>query len=100
MEVFDILLDEDSDLQVANGDFVVGESTMQHQRDLLIAVPGDIRQFPLIGAGIRMELLDNVSRTELRMSIQREMERDGMRVSVLRIDVDGNVELQANYADA
>lgn len=100
MEVFDFILNDSGDLQFRLGDLMVDESTQQHQRDLLLAVPGDIRQFPLIGAGIRMELLNNITPDELRIAIQREMERDGMEVTRLRIDTAGNMELEAHYADA
>ncbi|HRF82633.1 MAG TPA: hypothetical protein PL070_21410 [Flavobacteriales bacterium] len=97
MEVFDFLSDQDDDLYIEDGDLAFGESTLQHQRDLLLIQPGELRQFPLIGAGIHRELLNSAGPDELRVVIQREMERDGMVVDRLSITRDYDVELVAHY---
>lgn len=41
------------DLHIANGDFVIGVSDVQHVRHILEAEKGQYKQFPLIGAAIR-----------------------------------------------
>ncbi|MEO8589493.1 MAG: hypothetical protein ABI432_09005 [Flavobacteriales bacterium] len=98
MEVFDFTFDDTGDLFIKNGDLGYGESTLEHQRDLLIAVPGDIRQFPLIGVGLRMEMLNSVGPDEIRLAIQREMERDGMQVTKLEVVESEQITLNAAYA--
>lgn len=99
MEVFDFIVGEDGDLFFKGGDLSFGESTEQHQRDLMLAMPGEFRQWPLIGAGIRTELLNSISPDELRIAIQREMERDGMRV--VKLNVRGeSINLEGHYGEA
>ena len=97
MEVHDFLLGDDEDLTIVDGDFEFGESTEEHQRDILLATKGSIRQFPAMGVGIRQELLNDASHDDLRRTIQMELERDGMGVERLRVDEDGFVEIQAKY---
>lgn len=46
----DILLDEDGDLLIVNGDFVIGESDQQHIQRIMISNPGDIKPNALLGA--------------------------------------------------
>ena len=97
MEVFDFIVDSNGDLFIQDGDLAFGESTLHHQRDLLIAQKGDFKQWPLIGVGINLELLNTVGPDELRVNIQREMEQDGMRIKQLRILADYNIDLIAYY---
>jgi hypothetical protein len=96
MEVFDFLFDEDGDLAFEGGDIKYGESTLQHQRDLLLAEKGSIRQFPLVGVGIRTQLLNTATADEIRVAIQRELENDGMVVEKLLVDGE-DIDLEASY---
>lgn len=97
MEVRDFLFGDDGDLAIVHGDLAYGESTLQHQRDLLVANKGSFRQDPLIGVGINEMLLDNTTADELRTVIQRELERDGMVLSRLRVTLE-DVYIEAEYA--
>lgn len=58
-KVYDILLDETGDLAIKNGDLVIGESTLQHQRILLLATKGGFKQHPTTGVDIQSYLLDD-----------------------------------------
>lgn len=100
MEVFDFILDDTGDLVMASGDLVVDESTLGHQRDLLLANKGDFRQFPLIGVGVERELLNDIGPSDLRVMIQREFERDGMLIDRLRVTGELEVDIVARYRDA
>lgn len=95
MEVHDFLF-VDGDLGIAQGDLAWGESTEQHQHDLLLATKGSIRQHPLAGVGIIRELLNSVSSADMELTIQREFEDDGMLVEGLRIK-NGDVDITASY---
>lgn len=99
MEVFDFIVGDDGDLFIKNGDLAFGESTEQHQRDLVLAMPGEFRQSPLIGCGIRTELLNSIAPDELRIAIQREFERDGMQVVRLAVNGDA-ISIDAHYVEA
>lgn len=99
MEAFDFLLGEEFDLAIdADGDFVFGESTLEHQRDLLLAPKGSFRQEPTIGVGLRTMLLDNAANEDIRRIIQEQLELDGMHVSTLEVNSLENIAIDARYA--
>lgn len=100
MEVFDFVVDQDGDLLFKGGDIALGESTLLHQRDLLLAYPGDFRQHPTIGVAIRRELNNTIGRDEIRSRIRREMEQDGQRIERLDVDGQGNIDIIAEYGEA
>lgn len=76
----DILLDDNYDIRIENGDLVVGESTRQHQKLILLAEKGENREFPTHGVGLASWLNDDLQFGDLRSAVKREFERDGMRV--------------------
>jgi len=75
----DILLNSNFDLLVEDGDFVLGESTRQHQVLIVYAEKGENREFPTRGVGVRSWLLDERP-GDLNAAIKREFEADGMKV--------------------
>jgi hypothetical protein len=76
---YDLLLDSDFDLLIADGDLSLGESTRQHQQLIMLSEPGEWREFPTVGVGIRSKLLgDNPG--EVVSEIKRQFEGDGMKV--------------------
>lgn len=90
-DVFDILLGDDEDLLIApapigiGGDFVVGESTAQHQKLLLLTGPGDWKQNPM--AGVNAESFTDDEGMQVPIAIGREIAKqfmaDGMEVESL-----------------
>lgn len=99
MEVKDILVDEDFDLIIKDGDFVVGESTQQHQRFLLLLNKGESKQSPTIGVGLRNFILDDGDGDELESIITSEFENDGMKITKLNAVSTEQFEVIANYRD-
>lgn len=92
----DYLHDDDFDLKIENGDFVVGESTQQHQQLLLLLEKGELRQYPKTGVGLKTFLNDdNIG--DLNQEIQKQFEADGMTISKLKIFSDGKAEIAAVY---
>jgi hypothetical protein len=75
----DYLHTADDDLLIANGDFVTGESSQQHQSLLLRLKKGELRQYPRTGVGIDNYLLDD-NPGDVRQEIQRQFEADGLIV--------------------
>lgn len=92
----DYLLDTDFDLRIENGDFVVGESSAQHQQLLLLLEKGELRQYPLTGVGLKNFLNDD-NLGELYQEIQKQFKADGLSVNRLKIYNDGQMELDASY---
>lgn len=88
------MLDADFNWQVKDGDFVVGESTQQHQHLLLITQPGEIRQSPLTGVGLA-DFLESEDPGILKQTIQKQFELDGM--SIRRLVIGDIIEVEASY---
>ncbi|MEE9408122.1 MAG: hypothetical protein V3V28_08615 [Polaribacter sp.] len=47
----DIALDENGDLKIVDGDFVIEESDQQHVIDVFNSSAGEFKEFPLVGFG-------------------------------------------------
>lgn len=92
----DILLDDDFDLLLLNGDMVIGEATRQHQALLLLTSPGELREFPMRGVGLQHWLLDDTAKGDVTRRIKQEFEADGMTVVRIRYNGD-NVTTEASY---
>jgi len=52
MATTDFLIAEDNDELIVDGDYAVGDSTIQHIDDLMLASPGTWREYPLAGVAI------------------------------------------------
>ncbi len=86
MQVFDILLDDDFDLKIKNGDLVIGESTSQHVLLLLASEQGSWRRAPFVGANFSKNInTNNLSTTSVIADTKKALEIDGVRVSKLEI---------------
>lgn len=75
--VQDILLDDEGDLDIENGDFKVGESDQQHLMLIVNLVEGSLKQFPLQGVGINNYTASSGQGATLRRSIKVKAEADG-----------------------
>ncbi|MEI6899246.1 MAG: hypothetical protein WCL00_05170 [Bacteroidota bacterium] len=95
--VTDILTDPvTNDLLCDKGDFVIGDATFQHQRDLLISAEGEYKQDPIVGAGIS-EFLDDESPSDMLKKIRIQFTKDGMNVNTMKINEKGKLEIDAPY---
>ena len=52
MKHFDIVLDNNDEILIENGDFVISESTLQHIKMYMNLNSGELRRFPSIGANM------------------------------------------------
>ena len=93
----DILLDNNFDLQIAGGDLVIGESTIQNQGCIIKAVWGDYKQTPDVGAGVGMWLKEDGDVGDMLGEIKQEFEKDGMTVISVGIDNTGKLNTDAHY---
>lgn len=94
----DYLHDQNFDLLIKTGDFIVGESTAQHQRLLLLAEKGEWRQYPKTGVGIG-SFLDDDEPGDLFSEIRKQFDADGMTVNSVRIFEDGKMNIDAKYRE-
>lgn len=92
----DITLDTDLDLLVRNGDIEMGESTLQHEKLLLLTEKGHWRQYPFVGIGIQQYLLDD-DLSPLPEEIQKQYELDGLTVYALDVYSNGKIRSSVAY---
>ena len=95
MKVYDILLDDSDDVAIAGGDFVMGESTAQHQKRLVLDNAGEYKEHPTVGVGA-FDWLDADSIDDLAAEIARQFAVDGMTVTSVKL-VNGVIETDANF---
>lgn len=96
-EIFDLKLKDDFDILIQDGDFVIGESTRQHQQCILIAEPGNYLQTPTIGAGVYSHINNDEAKEIIKKEIQKSFEADGMTISKLEMKASGEIDVIATY---
>jgi hypothetical protein len=79
----DLLLDEDNDLTIVDGDFEIGEDTAQRVELILQAQQGHFKQNPLTGAGLRQAIAGTLTGA-LKRTIQLQLEADGINLASIR----------------
>ena len=92
----DIGLDGADDLLISGGDFVLTESTGEHQRQLILNNKGDFKESPTVGVGV-IEYFDDEQMQGLIRAISTEFCRDGMDVSKVTLTADGSIKSVAVY---
>jgi hypothetical protein len=91
---------DDGDLDFTSGDLEMMEPTGQHQRDILIAAPGDYKESPTVGVDSVRYLLDVDPATYLR-TIRKQLSADGQKVKALSYnDYTGKVDIDAEYENS
>ena len=91
----DILLDEDFDLLIKDGDLVIGDSDEQHKNLLLLCSKGDFKENPDVGVGIE-SYLESEDPAALIREIKQQYSADGMRVNEIKIEL-GKLKIDAAY---
>ncbi|RYZ21645.1 MAG: oxidase [Chitinophagaceae bacterium] len=91
----DILLNSNKELDMLNGDFVIGESTGQHQDLLVMTNKGEWKESPLIPVGAIGYLKDD-NAAGLLAEIKTQFEKDGMTVRSIAMNGD-NINTDAHY---
>jgi len=81
----DILTDATGDLQIANGDFVVGNSDQQHILDLLNGDVGHYKQFSLCCVGVHKYLNGASTSIEINADIRAKLSEDGYAIDGVQV---------------
>jgi hypothetical protein len=93
----DILLDTNNDLLIVDNDFVIGESSGQHQGLLLIIEKGQIKEKPDATVGIVDYINDNEIE-DMKFEIRKKFEADGMDFKGIDYnEITGDLTYDANY---
>lgn len=73
----DILLDENNEPLVVDGDFVIGESEDQEIRLLLRLNQGEVKRDPVIGPNLVQEIEQGLDEQKIMKKVRLHLERDG-----------------------
>lgn len=91
----DILLDEDFDLLIENGDFVIGESVNQDIALIINTWVGHWKKSPLIGVGIQNYLNSSGQSVTIRRNISVGMDADSIIIDDLFVS-NNNLDSQGS----
>lgn len=80
----DILLNEDNDLQILNGDFVIGESTIQEVGIILSLTKGDLKSDPLVGADLIQLKKTKLKKFDIESRARIALARDGKDYDIIK----------------
>ncbi|WP_199118707.1 hypothetical protein [Pedobacter sp. ASV28] len=84
------------DLDIENGDLLIGYADEYHQRNILIAEKGEYKEYPELGVGI-MNMLNSEDAAGMLLEAKRNFEYDLMRVKELRFTDDNRLKIEAEY---
>ncbi len=91
----DFLLDENGDLKIVNGDFVIGDAEEQTVERILISKPGEWKEYPQVGCDIQKAFNGVIDRF-LERNVRVQLESDGFEIEKLNI-TEGGIELKGSY---
>ncbi|MBN1250692.1 MAG: hypothetical protein JXA16_01055 [Bacteroidales bacterium] len=90
--MIDILLDENKDLTINNGDIKIGESINQEVELIFLVAPGQLREDGFIGVDIINELLNE--NVYVRPLIKKMLKRDNKELKSFNI-LNNNILIEA-----
>ena len=90
MAVKDIMLDDNADLLIQNGDFVISESDAQHIMLIINLMEGSIKQFPLQGVGIMQYSGSSGQGANLKKQIGIKLDADGYTNPIIQLEQNAN----------
>jgi hypothetical protein len=96
-QMTDIGLDDSEELTIISGDFIVAESTAQHQQQLLLNTKGDFKENPTVCVGA-LGYMDDEHFQGLIRAVNIEFTRDGMEVAEVTISPEGVIKSDAVYS--
>jgi hypothetical protein len=95
MPAGDILLGEDFEPVIVNGDFSVGNATNQHQKLLILCTKGDFKLNPTAGVDVTSHLDDD--NFNLLQEASRVFSEDGMKVNNIGYQPNGTLRIDSTY---
>lgn len=75
----DILLTEDNQPVIVNGDFRIGESELQEVSFILQLRQGELKNDPVLGVNMQHFIRSKENRTAIERKLKIHLERDGKR---------------------
>ena len=72
----DILLDDNNDYMIIDGDFFIENSDQQNIQLILLSTPGSWKQYPLVGASIKGDI-NGLFDYNMKNRIKQQLQNDG-----------------------
>ena len=82
----DLLLTEDQNLLIENGDLKIGFSDDQNVYDIMISEKGEYKRTPQIGVGAMNYQNANVDILAIKNNVRLNLEIDGFKVQDVEVD--------------
>lgn len=92
----DLILDENNDLKITDGDWAIEQSDDQNIETILKVEKGQIYETLLIGYGIYRRLFGPFRKNQERKDIRQELRKDEYNVVQLDINDDFEIFVDAN----
>ena len=89
----DILLDEEGDLLIQNGDFAIGDNEFFHIKTIVEAAKGWWKQYPYLGSNIIASINGEINQAKIQ-EIRLNLESDGFKVKKIKVE-DGSINIEA-----
>lgn len=85
--MIDILLDNEFDLKIVNGDIALGESERQEVDMILRLVPGELKSWPALGVDLYNLINDeNQNINTIKSTIKQHLKYDNKTLKKLEIE--------------
>lgn len=84
----DFIIDQNSNLLIEDGDWLLGDSHHQHIELLLTSLPGQWKENPEAGAGLALSQ-NGVADSFIKHTIAIQLEADGFKLDNLQITENG-----------
>ena len=87
----DILLNSENDIDIVNGDLVIGESLLQEVAIITQLNSGELKSDPVLGPNLIQFNKSNAKRTEIDQRLRVHLARDGKDFNEIKkyIEVNG-----------
>lgn len=90
----DLLLDENLDLKIINGDFVIADTEVQDIELLISSSKGSWKEHPTTGVGIAQLIKSRATEVRIKRDINEQLTLDGF------INIDINIDYPEIHVDA
>lgn len=96
--MIDVLLDDEMDLAIEGGDFVLADIEDQNQQLILIASQGSFRESPLTGVNVARYIKTGFTQAQidtLKQKIRLQLQYDGYVRSIVKINSFEDIQINA-----
>lgn len=95
----DFKLNNDTDLEIRNGDFVIGDTDQQNIELILLSHKGAFKEHPILGVGITdyLKSPEIISRLRLENEINNQLEFDNFNIRDIDVNNLQNIHIDGTY---